>query len=173
MKSTRQALSHTRPDPAPSDVSRRDLFAGLAAIVVSTLAWRTDALAQAGVPMAVYKDPSCGCCEAWVAHMKANGFSPTVTNTADTNAIKRKHGIAEPLWSCHTAVLGAYVVEGHVPAADVKKLLAQRPKGVVGLTIPGMPASAPGMDTKPFQPYKVLAFDAQGRTTVFADHAKA
>ena len=104
--------------------------------------------------------------------MKANAFTPSVTNTPDPNVIKRARGIPEPLWSCHTAIVGAYVIEGHVPAPDVKKLLALQPKGIVGLTIPGMPASAPGMDMKPFQPFTVLTFDAQGRTTVFAAHTK-
>ena len=142
-------------------------------MAASAVAWRANARAQASVPIVVYKDPSCGCCEAWITHMKANGFTASVTNTTDANAIKRKRGIAESLWSCHTAIAGAYVIEGHVPAADVKKLLARRPPGVVGVTIPGMPASAPGMDMKPFQPFTVLAFDVKGRTTVFAEHTKA
>ena len=163
MKSTSQALNLTR----------RGLLTRLAAAAVPALVWRARVRAQAKVSIAVYKDPSCGCCEAWVTHMNANGFAATVTNTTDTNSIKRKRGIAEALWSCHTAIVGAYIVEGHVPAADVKKLLAVKPKSVVGLTIPGMPASAPGMDTKPFVPYKVLSFDAQGKTSVFANHPKA
>jgi len=133
---------------------------------------QTAPAAAAGTAISVYKDPDCGCCEAWVTHMKANGFRVTVTNTRDTNKIKREHSVAEPLWSCHTALAGSYVIEGHVPAADVKKLLAQRPPNTVGLTIPGMPQSAPGMDIKPFEPYKVLAFDAKGKTTVFAAHDK-
>jgi hypothetical protein len=138
--------------------------------VASAVAWRATAHAQATTPIQVYKDPGCECCEKWVAHMKANGFTATVTNTTDTNAIKRKHGIPEKLWSCHTALVGGYVVEGHVPAADVRKLLARHPKAVVGLTIPGMPQSAPGMDLRPFEPYAVLVLDTQGRTSVFTEH---
>src|SRR4029079_17251063 len=97
--------------------------------------------AQAPRPLLVYKDPNCGCCTQWVAHMKANGFAPTVKDNVDVNTVKRAHNVAQPLWSCHTAIVGNYVIEGHVPAADVKRLLTERPKGIVGLTIPGMPAS--------------------------------
>jgi hypothetical protein len=103
--------------------------------------------------------------------MKANGFTPAVTNTRDMDAVRRVRGVPAPLASCHTALAGGYVIEGHVPAADVRKLLAQKPQGIVGLTIPGMPSSAPGMDMKPFQKYAVLTFDAKGHTTVFAAHA--
>ena len=128
--------------------------------------------AQAKVPITVYKTPTCTCCHQWVEHMKASGFAATVKDMPDVNPIKRERSIAQALWSCHTAIVGNYVIEGHVPAVDVKKLLATAPKGILGLTIPGMPASAPGMDLKPFRPYTVLAFDAQGKTTVFAQHDK-
>jgi hypothetical protein len=132
--------------------------------------WSVAPARAQSTPLTVYKDPDCGCCEKWVAHMKANGFAPTVTNTRDVSNIKRQHGVPDALASCHTARVGGYIVEGHVPAADVKRLLTQQPKGVVGLTIPGMPSSAPGMDMTPFKPYTVLSFDAQGKTTVFAEH---
>ncbi len=105
--------------------------------------------------------------------MNANGFVATVKDMADVNTVKRAHDVAQPLWSCHTALVGGYVIEGHVPASDVKKLLAQKPQGIIGLTIPGMPASAPGMDMKPFKPYTVLSFNKTGQTTVFAKHDKA
>jgi hypothetical protein len=129
--------------------------------------------AQTKPALAVYKDPSCGCCQSWVQHMAANGFAPAVTDTADMTAIKTRYKVPAALQSCHTAVVGSYVIEGHVPAADVKRLLAAKPKGIVGLTVPGMPASAPGMDGKPFQPYTVLTFDAAGATTPFARHDRA
>jgi len=128
--------------------------------------------AQAKTRIDVYKDPSCGCCSKWVDHMKANGFDARVVD-GDTRAIKAKYGIGPALQSCHTGVVAGLVIEGHVPAADVKRLLAQKPAGTVGLTIPGMPQSAPGMDVTPFQPYTVLAFDKQGRTTPFARHDRA
>jgi hypothetical protein len=125
------------------------------------------------VPIAVFKDPNCGCCEKWVAHMAANGFVPTVTNVTDMTAIKTKYGVKPDLQSCHTAIVEALVIEGHVPASDVHAFIAANRTGTVGLTIPGMPASAPGMDSTPFQPYAVLAFDAAGKTSVFAQHDRA
>jgi hypothetical protein len=153
--------------------SRRDICGLLAGTAMLSAAWSRTVEGQSPEALTVYKDPSCGCCEAWVAHMKANGFAATVTNTTDVDRIKRQHGVGAALASCHTALVGGYVIEGHVPAGDVKRLLATKPKAVKGLTIPGMPASAPGMDMKPFQPYTVLSFDAQGKTAVFAAHRNA
>ncbi len=127
---------------------------------------------QAKPMLMVYKDPACGCCTAWVDHMHANGWRSTVTNI-DMAPIKAKYKIGGQLQSCHTTIVGGYVVEGHVPSADVAKLLAEKPKGIIGITIPGMPASAPGMDLMPFRPYTVLTFDANGKTAVFAQHDKA
>lgn len=119
----------------------------------------------------VYKDPACGCCGAWVDYMQRNGWK-TIVTAGDMAPIKSKYKIAGQLQSCHTTIVGGYVVEGHVPSDDVEKLLALKPKGIVGITIPGMPASAPGMDLLPFQPYTVLTFDANGKTAVFARHDK-
>jgi hypothetical protein len=153
-------------------LSRRLALKTLAAVAAAPLTL-AGAVTQADPAVVVYKDPNCGCCHNWVRHMTASGFGLTVKDTADVDSIKRAHSIAKPLWSCHTALVGGYVVEGHVPAADVKRLLAERPKGIVGLSVPGMPASAPGMDVKPFQPYTVLAFDASGRSHVFAEHKTA
>jgi hypothetical protein len=153
-------------------LTRRHLllqFAGVAAAAT----WRSSAHAQTKIPVVVYKDPSCGCCQQWVEYMNANGFTVSVKVTPVVNAVKRARKVPQPLWSCHTAVIGNYVVEGHVPAADVKRLLAQQPKGIVGLTIPGMPPSAPGMDMKPFVPYTVLTFDATGGTSIFAKHDRS
>lgn len=140
----------------------------------STLAAQTRGQAKpapAREQLTIYKDKNCGCCGEWVKHMEANGFICNVNNV-DMRPIKAKYGIAPQLESCHTTLVRNYVIEGHVPAADVKKLLAASPKDIYGLTIPGMPASAPGMDVKPFQPYEVLSFDRQGKTTVYAKHVK-
>ncbi|WMC10393.1 DUF411 domain-containing protein [Oceanimonas pelagia] len=114
----------------------------------------------------VYKSPTCGCCEDWVEHMRESGFEVNSIDTEHMGAIKVRAGVKQGLASCHTAEVGGYVIEGHVPAADVKRLLEQRPE-VRGLTIPGMPQSAPGMDI-PGTPYEVLSFDEQGTTTVFS-----
>jgi len=137
-------------------------FAGVVAI----------ARAQTKTPITVFKDPSCGCCHLWVEHMNANGFVATVFD-GDMKPVKARYKVPAALESCHTSSVGGYVIEGHVPASDVRKLLAAKPKDIIGLTIPGMPASAPGMDVKPFRPYEVLTFDKDGKTTVFAKHDKA
>jgi hypothetical protein len=119
--------------------------------------------------IAVYKSPTCGCCSKWVRHLEANGFSVKAYDVQDVNAYKDRHGVPVPLGACHTAVIDGYVIEGHVPAADIKRLLAERPK-IKGLAVPGMPAGSPGMEGPHSETYEVLSFDAAGDTTVFARH---
>src|SRR6185436_37899 len=139
-------------------------FAGLALII--TIASGTAPLAQRTAPkITTYKSPTCGCCSKWVDHMRANGFDVTATNVEDMAAVKQKYGVPDKAGSCHTSVVGDYVIEGHVPADVVKRLLAERPK-LAGLATPGMPASAPGMDI-PGQPYTIVAFDRAGQLTVY------
>jgi hypothetical protein len=118
--------------------------------------------------VSVWKDRNCGCCGGWVTHMRAAGFRVEVTNSDDMPTIKRMTGVPDNLQSCHTARVDGYVIEGHVPASDIRRLLAERPKAL-GLTIPGMPASAPGMDI-PGHPYKVLLFGPGAGNRVFATH---
>ena len=155
-------------------ISRRVMLAQFAGGLAAAAVASRQATAQTRIPIAVYKDKNCGCCHLWVEHMAANGFAPAVTDAADMKPIKVRYKVPAKLESCHTAFVGGtYVIEGHVPAADVKRLLAQKPTGIVGLTVPGMPQSAPGMDVKPFQAYSVLTFDTAGKTTVFAKHDKA
>lgn len=120
----------------------------------------------APVKMTVYKSPSCGCCADWVTHMKANGFDADVKDMNDISAIKRSMGVPARLESCHTAIVGAYVIEGHVPADLVKKILTEKP-AIIGLATPGMPADAPGMG-KGKTPYEVISWDKAGKTAVFA-----
>ena len=100
--------------------------------------------------MTVMKSPSCGCCSKWVEHVRAHGFDVKVVNVEDIMAVKAKAGIPEKLASCHTTKVGGYVVEGHVPAADIKKLLAQKPKAR-GIAVAGMPAGSPGMEAGSFK----------------------
>jgi len=129
--------------------------------------------AQKGPAVQVYKDPTCGCCALWVEHLRKAGFSATVTDAEDMTAIKTKYGVPNQARSCHTAIVDGYVIEGHVPAADVQRLLKERPRAV-GIAVPGMPIGSPGMEVatvKP-QPYDVLAFDKAGQTTVFASHGR-
>lgn len=150
-------------------ISRRQFLADAALAGLATAVAPRVLFGQAKPSLIVYKDPGCGCCAKWVDHMKANGFLVSVKDTGNMPDIKARYHVGDRLQSCHTAITGGYVIEGHVPADDVKRLLATKPK-VAGLTIPGMPASAPGMDGTPYQSFTVLAFDAAGKTTVFAQH---
>jgi hypothetical protein len=145
-------------------ITRRRLLAGLAAAALVP-AW---AHAQSTLPeVSVYKDPNCGCCGAWAEHMRRNGFRVSAYDVTDLAAVKRKHRVPEALGSCHTAIVAGYTIEGHVPAADVRRLLTERPDGVSGLAVPGMPLGSPGMESPTPQRYEVLAFDARGRSRVF------
>lgn len=117
----------------------------------------------------VYKSPTCGCCTEWVNHLRENGFQVTVHDRRNMDPVKRVMGVPQGLQSCHTAQVGDYVIEGHVPAADIVRLLeAKLP--VKGLTVPGMPMGSPGMEGPRQDPYEVLAFQPDGRTSVYARH---
>jgi len=117
----------------------------------------------------VWKSQWCGCCGNWVAHMQDAGFSVKVENTEDLETVKKLAGIPDELQSCHTATVGGYKIEGHVPAADIKRLLMTRPK-VVGLAVPGMPSGSPGMENGARDPYDVIAFTRDGKARVFSSH---
>jgi hypothetical protein len=117
----------------------------------------------------VYKSPTCGCCAKWVEYMQANGFTATTTNVADVTPIKTEHGVPARVASCHTTLVGGYVIEGHVPVGDIRRLLREKP-AIAGLAAPGMPAGSPGMDVPNSPAFEVLAFDKSGRTSVFASH---
>jgi len=128
--------------------------------------------AGVATPLTVYKDPSCGCCTKWVAHLTANGLKPVVKDRTDMAALKDSLGVPKQLRSCHTAVAGKYIIEGHVPAADVKRLLASAPKDVIGIAVPDMPSGSPGMEMGDRKDrYDVIAFGSGGATHVFATHA--
>ena len=126
------------------------------------------AQAQLKPLVTVYKNPACGCCGEWEKHMRASGFRLETHNVADVTPLKRKLGIPEALYSCHTATVGGYVLEGHVPAGDVKRLLRERAR-VIGLAVPGMVVGSPGMEQGAPQPYATIAFDERG-SRVFARH---
>ena len=116
----------------------------------------------------VYKSPTCGCCKEWVKHLQANGFSVKAHDVPDVSQYKVANGVPVTLGSCHTATVGGYVIEGHVPASDVKRLLKERPP-VRGLAVPGMPIGSPGMEQGGHkQRYDVLTFDKQGKTSVYS-----
>ena len=126
--------------------------------------------APADLPVVtVYKTASCACCRGWVDHLRAEGFTVETVDLPDLHAVKEQRGVPHELESCHTGVVGGYVVEGHVPAEDVRRLLAERPEAI-GIAVPGMPIGSPGMeqgDTR--QPYEVLLLTDAG-TSVFARH---
>ncbi len=118
----------------------------------------------------MHKDPNCGCCGKWVEHLEANGFKVKTVPEKDMQAVKNRLGVPERLGSCHTAKVGNYVIEGHVPAAAIKRLLREKP-AVAGLSVPGMPAGSPGMEVPGKQDaYDVVAFDKAGKSTVFESH---
>jgi hypothetical protein len=140
------------------------LFLVAFAALASPLAAATAALPE----VHVYKSPTCGCCEKWVEHLRAEGFTVRTTDVDDVTPIKRENGVAPELSSCHTAFVGGYVIEGHVPASDLKRLLREKPK-IAGLAVPEMPIGPPGMEGPGAKPYEVLSFGDQG-VKVFAKH---
>ena len=136
-----------------------------------TVATSAPRQASQGPTVQVYKTPTCGCCANWVKHLQANGFATRVMDLENLSDIKTKHNIPGPAQSCHTATVDGYVLEGHVPAADVRRLLKERP-AVLGLAVPGMPIGSPGMEVpnvKP-SPYNVMSFDRGGQLKVYSSH---
>jgi hypothetical protein len=141
-----------------------------AAIAAVPLMIATFAEAAAPPAIQVVKTPSCGCCTGWVAHLRRAGFQVRVTDVADVTPTARRLGVPDDLRSCHTASVGGYAIEGHVPAADILRLLRQRP-AAAGLAVPGMPMGSPGMEAGGRgEPYRVILFTRAGRRTVFARH---
>ena len=121
----------------------------------------------------VYKSPTCGCCSKWVDHLRSHGFTVRATNTDNIDELKTNRGIPRQVRSCHTALVGGYVVEGHVPAADVQRLLRDRPP-IAGIGVPGMPIGSPGMEVPGVkaQAFDVISFAKDGSTRVFASHGR-
>ena len=115
----------------------------------------------------VYKSPSCGCCAKWVDHLEENGFEVKAIDTPDVNVTKAQYGVPGELASCHTALVDGYVVEGHVPADVIKKMLEEKPE-IVGLAVPGMPMGSPGMEGSRVDKYDIVAFQKDGTHSVFA-----
>jgi len=127
--------------------------------------------AEQGKEIVMYKSPNCECCDGWADHLRKAGFTVKVNKHDDMDAIKAANGVPEKLASCHTALIDGYVIEGHVPAKDVQRLLKERPD-IVGLTAPGMPMKSPGMQDVGQQPknYDVLAFSKDGTSKVFTHY---
>lgn len=147
----------------------------IALALLSSLAPAQSRPAQAGqVPAAtkitVYKDPNCGCCHSWVEHLRKHGFEVLVRDTNDVSGVKRAGRVPDRLQTCHTAFVSGYVVEGHVPAADIRRMLDEKPR-IAGIGVAGMPAGSPGMETSGrADKYDVIAFNRDGTTRVFSRH---
>ena len=126
----------------------------------------------AATKVVVYKSPTCGCCSNWIAHLRSNGFQVEANDVGDAQlrAVGASAGVNEDLASCHTAKVGGYTVEGHVPAADIQRMLKEKP-AIAGIAAPGMPMGSPGMEQGGMkQPFDVIAFTKDGKKTVYAKH---
>jgi hypothetical protein len=146
-------------------MTRNTFLKALIAIPTAT----TLRLVAAAPKIQVFKTPTCGCCANWVQHLKGNGFDVAVKEVPETGEYRRQFGVPEKLMSCHTGVVEGYALEGHVPAAEIHRLLKEHPKAK-GLAVPGMPMGSPGMEGPVSQAYSVLLFDADGRTSVYKSY---
>jgi hypothetical protein len=163
MKYTRFSFRRVALQP----VVRLAVLLASAASVVSAQQAPTAKTPAVLAPVTVYKSATCGCCAKWNDHLRANGFVVNSTDLPDVTPTKEKYRVPTQLRSCHTALVSGYVIEGHVPADVIRKLLRERPK-VVGIAVPGMPMGSPGMEGSRIDSYQVLTFDESGATTVFA-----
>ena len=151
-------------------VSFRFFAVAVSAAAIAIVIAAAPTVATPTKPMVtVYKDPNCGCCKNWIEHLVKHGYRVDAKDSPDMASIKTTLGVPRDLHSCHTAVIDGYLIEGHVPAADIDRLLATKPK-VKGLAVPGMPMGSPGMEGPRTQRYQVLAFDGAGKSRVFASH---
>ncbi len=142
------------------------------AIAFIVLLATTSSAQAANLPTAtVYRDPACTCCGGWIKHLQSQGFSVKNVPTNDMVAFKQEHGVTDDLASCHTAIIDGYVVEGHAPSDDIKRLLAEKPD-IKGIAVPGMPVGTPGMEMgNKKDSYAVVSFDKQGQTKVFKQYS--
>ncbi len=155
-----------------SEVSQSPVVNDKALVSSAAAPASTEPSSKKSLPEVVmYKSPNCECCTGWADHLRKEGFTVVEKKRDDMDAIKAKYGVTQKLASCHTAIVDGYVIEGHVPAADVERLLTERPN-IVGLTAPGMPMKSPGMQKSGQTPknYDVLAFDADGTSRVFTHY---
>jgi hypothetical protein len=163
----------TTPHTASTTLNRRHALAMGAGALAIGLGWALSARAAQPKPLVeVWKDPNCGCCKDWMSHLESEGFTVKAYDKGNT-AARAAFGMPQALGSCHTAKVQGYVIEGHVPAADIKRLLADKPQAL-GLAVPGMPIGSPGMDGPAYggkrDPYKVLLVQKNGSSQVFASY---
>ena len=151
---------------------RRLLGVAAAALALPTAALATS---KTSLPLVeIWKSPTCGCCGEWIKHLEANGFMTRVNLIPDTAGVRKRVGFDEKYGSCHTALVQGYALEGHVPAREVKRLLKERPTGVVGIAVPGMPLGSPGMDLPSYggrkMPYDVVLVKRDGTSQVYQSY---
>jgi hypothetical protein len=155
-------------------VNRRAFVARMTGLIATGLAGerlyaQLAAIGSAPTPITVYKSSSCGCCAKWIDHVRTKGFEPTVFDEAAMDSVKDQLGVPDAVRSCHTALMEKYLIEGHVPAADMRRLLAEKPN-IAGLAVPGMPSGTPGM-ARPgakIAGFEVIAFQTDGTTRTFS-----
>ena len=166
-----KALSASTSSASAATASRRKWLLGL--LVLSSVSSTALAAKLPAVSIDVWKDPNCGCCKDWITHLQANGFTANAIDRGN-NAARARLGMPQKFASCHTALVQGYVIEGHVPAADIVRLLKERPQAL-GLAVPGMLIGSPGMDGAVYggrrDPYQVLLVQKDGSSTVFSDYA--
>jgi hypothetical protein len=142
----------------------------LVIITIALSLLTANAEAVSGMDITVYRDPSCSCCGGWIDYLAAQGFNPQTVMADEMETVKQQQGVPSNLASCHTAIIDGYVVEGHVPVEDIKRLLAEHPS-VKGIAVPGMPIGTPGMESgEEHDSFTVVSFDQQGNTKVFNQH---
>jgi hypothetical protein len=174
-------FSYALPNLVQIQIRRRHVKRSLLVLILVWLGWAAVACTPATAPssvaenaptiITVYKSPTCGCCDGWIEDVEKHGYRVRVEEITDVTSIKNRYQIPVALQSCHTSLVGGYVVEGHVPIEALEQLLAERPS-VKGIAVPGMPIGAPGMEqpgTAP-QPYDVMSFDEAGNTAVFSSY---
>lgn len=158
---------------APAKRGNMLLIFGSLALVAFAGGWlyanRGPAVAADAIAVTMYKNPSCACCDEWAKHMERNGFVVETIKSSEMSRIKEREGLTYETASCHTAFVDGYVVEGHVPARDVQRLLRERPE-VKGLAVPGMPMGSPGMEGSYRESYDVVTYDLQGNIEVFSSY---
>lgn len=161
------AVNPYRPNEEIQVIDRRTVLGFVLAAIPASACARTP---KKPAQLTVYKSPYCGCCGAWVEHVNTSGLATTVKEMEDVTPIAKKLGVPDDMRSCHTAVIQGYFIEGHVPAADIRKLLRERPKAR-GITVPGMPIGSPGMEQGDRRDaYDTLLVLADGSSRVFAKH---
>ena len=153
-----------------ASTSLKGMGLGALVVLIAGTAFVTLSSRDAGaLEITVYKNPTCGCCSKWIAHLEANGFEVVAHDMENMASVKIENGIRREFTACHTAVIDGYVIEGHVPAEDIQRLLRDRP-AVAGIAVPGMPIGSPGMEGPNPRAYDVLTFDNLGNTSVYARH---